>query len=195
MLCWRDKDKASTGRAQVIPYVGVADANLTALVVGSERPTFLYFRAACSNSPKRAAGILLRHAMIKAMERKKAADVDVSWATLQQQAFGFKAHAARARQPPTTLAHARVPLCAQVGCACSICKNKEPHSAVLDAMRNATFCPVLNGDTAASLRLTEVILAGCIPVFVGPPWHALPLYRAVDYKSFAVFINVSDTSQ
>ena len=82
----------------------------------------------------------------------------------------------------------------QAECSCSICKNKEPHSEVLDAMRRATFCPVLNGDTAASLRLSEVILAGCIPVFVGPPWHALPMVEDVDYESFAVFIEVKDAS-
>lgn len=36
--------------------------------------------------------------------------------------------------------------------------------------------------------------AGCIPVFVGEPFHTLPLAGDVDYKSFALFVNVSDNS-
>ncbi|EFN56525.1 hypothetical protein CHLNCDRAFT_144148 [Chlorella variabilis] len=34
----------------------------------------------------------------------------------------------------------------------------------------------------------------CIPVFVGAPFHTLPLAGDVDYASFALFVNVTDTS-
>ena len=33
--------------------------------------------------------------------------------------------------------------------------------------------------------------AGCIPVFIGPPWNALPLSHMVDYGSVALFFNFS----
>lgn len=35
---------------------------------------------------------------------------------------------------------------------------------------------------------------GCIPVFVGEPFHSLPLASDVDYASFALFLNVTDAS-
>ena len=35
--------------------------------------------------------------------------------------------------------------------------------------------------------------AGCIPVFVGPPFHAMPFARHVDYAASSVFINLTDT--
>lgn len=34
---------------------------------------------------------------------------------------------------------------------------------------------------------------GCIPVFVGPPFHAMPLEQEVDYQRSAVFINVTNS--
>ena len=47
--------------------------------------------------------------------------------------------------------------------------------ATVREMLDSRFCLVLVGDTQSSRRRTEVMLTGCIPVFVGPPWHALPL--------------------
>jgi hypothetical protein len=39
----------------------------------------------------------------------------------------------------------------------------------------------------------ELSGAGCIPVFVGPPFHAMPFARHVDYAASSVFINLTDT--
>lgn len=55
------------------------------------------------------------------------------------------------------------------------------------------FCPVLPGDDQSSQHLTERYLMGCIPVFVGPPYHAMPLEQEVDYPRSAVFINVTNS--
>lgn len=35
--------------------------------------------------------------------------------------------------------------------------------------------------------------AGCIPVFVGPPFHAMPFGRHVDYAASSIFVNLTDT--
>ena len=61
------------------------------------------------------------------------------------------------------------------------------HRATVEEMLGARFCLVLAGDTQSSRRLTEVMLTGCIPVFVGPPWHAMPLADSVPWKTFAMF--------
>lgn len=62
----------------------------------------------------------------------------------------------------------------------------------MDRMRNATFCLSMPGDSASTRRLSETIMAGCIPVFVGPPYASMPLADHVDYKAFSVFFNVSN---
>ena len=41
-------------------------------------------------------------------------------------------------------------------------------------MRSSKFCPAFPGDAASTRRLSEIFLAGCIPVFVGPPYHSMP---------------------
>ena len=33
--------------------------------------------------------------------------------------------------------------------------------------------------------------AGCVPVFIGPPWNALPLGHVVDYGDVALFFNIT----
>ena len=38
----------------------------------------------------------------------------------------------------------------------------------------------------SSRRVSEVILSGCIPVFLGPPFHTLPLAELVNYQAFSV---------
>ena len=81
----------------------------------------------------------------------------------------------------------------QADCACSLCSGAHAHAVLAAEMRRSTFCPVVAGDTASSARLTEVVLAGCIPVFIGEPWHSMPLAGDVDYPSFALFLEIADT--
>ncbi len=64
----------------------------------------------------------------------------------------------------------------------------------MERMRNATFCLTMPGDSASTRRLSETIMAGCIPVFVGPPYASMPMAEHVRYRDFSVFFNVSDYS-
>lgn len=64
----------------------------------------------------------------------------------------------------------------------------------MERMRNATFCLTMPGDSASTRRLSETIMAGCIPVFVGPPYASMPMAEHVNYREFSVFINISDYS-
>ena len=70
----------------------------------------------------------------------------------------------------------------------------QSHSALLETMASHQFCLVIAGDTQSSRRLTDAMLAECLPVFVGPPFHSLPLAHVVDYASFAVFLNVTSNA-
>lgn len=64
-----------------------------------------------------------------------------------------------------------------------------PYQELQARMQRSTFCLLPPGGTASSRRLTDIVLSGCIPVFIGPPWHAMPLARHLDYTAFAVFVN------
>lgn len=55
----------------------------------------------------------------------------------------------------------------------------QPHRQLLENMTRSNFCLMLPGNSQSSQRLTEAFLTGCIPVFVGPPWHSLPLTQLV----------------
>ena len=50
---------------------------------------------------------------------------------------------------------------------------------MFDKMRSSIFCPVFPGDAASTRRLSEIFLAGCIPVFLGPPYHSMPFSEMV----------------
>ena len=54
-----------------------------------------------------------------------------------------------------------------------------PFSTMFEAMRSSRFCPVFPGDAASTRRLSETFLAGCIPVFLGPPYHSMPFSDTV----------------
>ncbi len=46
-----------------------------------------------------------------------------------------------------------------------------------------------------SRRLTEAVLHGCIPVFIGPPWHSQPFVPELDYSLFSLFFSVKNLQQ
>ena len=57
-----------------------------------------------------------------------------------------------------------------------------------------TGCHILRAGKSTSYSVPHVC-AGCVPVFVGPPWHALPFPDQMDYRHAAIFINISDSSK
>lgn len=59
-------------------------------------------------------------------------------------------------------------------------------------MQRTVFCLVLPGDAQSTRRLSEIFLAGCIPVFLGPPYNTMPFADDIDYKSVGVFFNVTN---
>ena len=62
---------------------------------------------------------------------------------------------------------------------------------MLDKMERSIFCLVIPGDAQSTRRLSEIFMAGCIPVFVGPPYNAMPLAGDIQYKSVGIFFNIS----
>ena len=65
---------------------------------------------------------------------------------------------------------------------------------MLSKMEHTVFCIVIAGDAQSTRRLTEIFMAGCIPVFVGPPYNSMPLADEVDWPGVGVFFNVTKYS-
>ena len=77
-------------------------------------------------------------------------------------------------------------------CRCTL---RIAHPDVIKIMQETVFCLLLPGDSASSRRLAEIMLAGCIPVFVGPPYHNMPLSDFVDYRAASIFLNVEEMAE
>eukprot|EP00884_Botryococcus_braunii_P002210 jgi/Botrbrau1/11990/Bobra.0115s0026.1 len=75
----------------------------------------------------------------------------------------------------------------------SVGYNEESHGELMKSLFHSTFCPVIPGDSQTSQHLTERYIAGCIPVFVGPPFHTMPFEKEVDYAHSAIFLNVTNS--
>ena len=61
----------------------------------------------------------------------------------------------------------------------------QPHQGMLESIAGSVFCLMMPGNSQSSQRLTEAFLAGCIPVFLGPPWHTLPFSTEVGHAPAA----------
>ncbi|GLI63088.1 hypothetical protein VaNZ11_005990, partial [Volvox africanus] len=70
------------------------------------------------------------------------------------------------------------------------CESYGWEDSCLREMAESRYCLVLPGDTASSRRLSEAVLMGCVPVFVGPPFAATPLSNIVRYDTFALAFEV-----
>jgi hypothetical protein len=73
---------------------------------------------------------------------------------------------------------------------CLGCHGQMPHEEAVQRYQQSVFCLVLPGDTQSSRRASEVIVHGCIPVFLGSPFNTAPFSDSIDYRRFALFVNV-----
>lgn len=60
-------------------------------------------------------------------------------------------------------------------------------------MRSSRYCGILPAsDRQSTIELPLAIQSGCIPVFLGPPFHSMPMVSDLDYSKLAVFVNLVD---
>ena len=50
----------------------------------------------------------------------------------------------------------------------------QPRPDLLRDMARSHFCLIMPGNAQSSGRLADAFFTGCIPVFLGPPFHSLP---------------------
>ena len=61
-----------------------------------------------------------------------------------------------------------------------------PQDDVITMFYTAKFCLTLAGDASSSRRVVEAIVYGCVPVFIGPPFHAEVVPDLVDFATFGI---------
>ena len=67
-----------------------------------------------------------------------------------------------------------------------------PYQQLMSEMKQSVFCFLLPGDTTSSRRLSDIMISGCIPVFLGKPWHSMPFASTLNYKDFALFFQLDE---
>ena len=55
----------------------------------------------------------------------------------------------------------------------------QPRPQLLRDMARSHFCLIMPGNSQSSGRLADAFFTGCIPVFLGPPFHTLPFAALV----------------
>ena len=63
---------------------------------------------------------------------------------------------------------------------------------MLAEMQDSKYCLLLPGDSASTRALSEMMMAGCIPVLAGPPYATMPMHEDFDYTAIGVYFNVSN---
>lgn len=82
----------------------------------------------------------------------------------------------------------------EVSISCTSTSDRLSDDQYAELLFMSRFCLVLPGDSQSSRRLTDVIISGCVPVFVGPPFHTLPFLPLLKYEDMALFFHVKDSS-
>ncbi len=202
VFCDNDRDRAAHGESMILPLVVIEGGLVnvtTSIKKGPPRVKFLYQRSRCPVLPEStatAAGGAAENGEERstqlypedddAEELKHGASLAGVPSTLGQR-FLAAMHAELGQNNKNTLLK-------DVDVSC-IEDNDPKQSEIIHSMRRSTFCPVLASGTQASRALPSAALTGCIPVFFGPPFHALPFAGDIDYRNIAVFFNITESGK
>ncbi|EIE21518.1 hypothetical protein COCSUDRAFT_66927 [Coccomyxa subellipsoidea C-169] len=154
----------------VVPYSSTESINTIPLRPDGEKESLLFFRGKCDPAIPSNMGKLMRSHVVRHL-REGIAQGD--------------------QPPPTAGTAPEINVCChgreagdEVKCTEREFEQNvfatQKHRSVLEGMANSAFCLILPGNSQSSQRLTEAFLAGCIPVFIGPPWHSLPLTQKAE---------------
>ncbi|CAL8469510.1 g9051 [Coccomyxa elongata] len=164
----------------VVPYSSTESVNTIPLRPDGEKESLLFFRGKCDPAIPSNMGKLMRSHVVRHLREGIAA--------------GQPPQGQRAAPEINVCCHGQA-AGDEVRCTEREFEQNvfvtQRHKLVLEQMANSAFCLILPGNSQSSQRLTEAFLAGCIPVFIGPPWHSLPFTQKVDYASAALFLNIS----
>jgi len=200
-LCVWTPDAALQGKAMVMPYLAVTDlppptgsnnegGDDAWDALTAERERFITFQGGCGTRDPAYrdmfyAGKMMRLSVVEELHKMQQEDERREKEQQQEKEASSSSSSSSSSTNNGSQIHAE--------CACDICDGAVPHAQLMELYRHTTFCPIIPSNVQSSRRLTEVILSGCIPVFMGPPFHTLPLGDDVDWEAAAVFLDITDT--
>jgi hypothetical protein len=204
VFCDNDRDRAAHGDSLILPLVVIEGGlvNVTmSIKKGPPRTTFLYQKSRCSVVPPEDSysegaekleeeSTLLYPEEDNAEELKHGASLAGVPSTLGQRFLA----AMHAELGNNDFQSKKNKLLRDVDVSC-IDDDDPKQSEILHAMRRAIFCPILALGSQASRTLPAAVLTGCIPVFFGPPFHALPFAGDIDYRNIAMFFNITESGK
>jgi hypothetical protein len=168
IFCSNDRNRAAKGDSIIVPMVVTKASNSPAVPPGgSKRRTLLHYSGRCPPRKGSSPAQVLLAAMHKELGGWKWfwGDKDVGISCMETTNAQYQQDAA-------------------------------DDAMQVDAMQRAVFCAVPPGsDSQATRILPAAIFAGCIPVFLGPPWHSMPFAGDVNYAGMAMFFNVTRAEQ
>ncbi|KAL4531462.1 hypothetical protein Ndes2526B_g04425 [Nannochloris sp. 'desiccata'] len=204
VFCDNNRDRAAHGDSMILPLVviegGIVNVTMS-IKKGPTRTKFLYQRSRCPvllpiEGTNKAAdkleekGTQLYTQDDDAEELKHGASLAGVPSTLGQRFLA----AMHAELGNNNTKNKNNKLLKDVDVSC-IEDDDPKQSEIIHAMRRAIFCPVLASGSQASRALPAATLTGCIPVFFGPPFHALPFAGDIDYRNIAVFFNITESGK
>ena len=201
VFCDNDRNRALHGESLILPLVVTQHVNLSssAAVAADERSggsstitatsststtsrsTFLYFNSRCP------VDVATRRFLI------------IGRGGADEQLEELKHGASLAGEPSRLGQYFLAGMLSELGSAggdvlvSCLHKTYPSQEEIMSGMKRSIFCPIMASGSQATRLLPAAAFSGCIPVFFGPPWAAIPLAHDIDYPAFSFFFNVTDS--
>jgi hypothetical protein len=175
IFCDNDRDRAFHGQSVIAPLVASLnpdDDSAVHVTPLEERQTLLYLPIPCSSSS-------LNKLQQRSLTEKSASAVLLDSV---EQSISNPGDVPGGLDDVVVVPRQEI---------CSISTSRR--AKIIEGMRSARFCGILpSEDRQADVFLPLAIQAGCVPVFLGPPFHSMPLALDIDYSSIAIFVHIVD---
>ena len=178
IFCDNDRDRAFHGQSVIAPLVANVNPDddtedeSTGVTPLEERQTFLYLPIPCSSSS------------LKKLQQRSLTARTASAVLLDsvEQSLSNPGDVSGGLDDVVVVPRQEV---------CPMSTSNQ--TTIIEGMRSARFCGILpSEDRQADVFLPLAIQSGCVPVFLGPPFHSMPLALDIDYSSIAIFIHIVD---
>ena len=193
VFCDNDRDRAANGDSLILPLVVIDGVNVTRRSSRKgHRDIFLFYKSRCpvdmdaevTKGARGGASVELKHGASMAGEPSMLGQRLL--AAMYSELSGSDSSGDDDDDDGVDMSDVDV-TCFEDG--------DPAHTDILAAMRRSVFCPVMAFGSQATRSLPAAALSGCLPVFFGPYFHALPFAGDINYRSIAVFFNITESGR
>jgi hypothetical protein len=190
IFCDNDRERAWKGESVLLPPVSVGyemDVELTDLRAFEDRDVLMYLRLPCYRHLSRSPNSIFLDSVEDRLLK--------SWDVLRESFNASESSKVVIEMPEDRCGD---------GVAVDHSAGVASRRQSLDLMGRSKYCAVFApGDRQSSVELGLAVRRGCIPVFLGPPFHAMPMAAnsargakdellGIEYAKFALFLHVVD---